>query len=132
MFLAVLDTLLAALHLGVVLGYLVLWIPRSTRRVHLWLVALTAVSWLGLGLFCGSIGYCFLTDWHWDVKRMRGQTHLPGSFIHYAVTRWLALDVRSNTTDLWTGVCFVVVAMASIILEIRDARRRRPLRSVRL
>jgi hypothetical protein len=63
---------------------------------------------------------------------MRGQTHLPGSFIHYAVTRWLALDVRSNTTDLWTGVCFVVVAMASIILEIRDARRRRPLRSVRL
>lgn len=125
MLLAVLDLLLAAIHLGVVLGVLVLWIPRSTRRLHFWLVVLTAISWLGLGLLYGSIGYCFLTDWHWDVKRMRGQTHLPGSFIHYVVTRWLKLPVSSTTTDRWTAMSFASVATLSIILEIRDVRRRR-------
>ena len=131
MVLAILDVLLAAIHLGVVVAVLVLWIPRSTRRVHFALVVLTAGSWLGIGLLYGNIGYCFLTDWHWDVKRLRGQTHLPASFIHYMVTRWLKLPVRSSTTDLWTALSFASVAVISIIAYVRDLRRRRTLSRAR-
>jgi hypothetical protein len=125
MVLAILDVLLTAVHLGVVVAVLVLWIPRSTRRVHFALVMITAGSWLGIGLLYGNIGYCFLTDWHWDVKRLRGQTHLPASFIHYMVARWLKLPVRATTTDLWTGLSFAFVAILSIILEVRELWRRR-------
>lgn len=76
---AALDLGLSVVHLAVVLGNLLLWIPRQTRRLHLWLVMATIFSWLGLGVWYGNLGYCFLPDWHWQLKRSLGETELPGS-----------------------------------------------------
>ena len=75
--LAALDWFLTAAHLVVVVGFLLLWIPRSTATLHGWLVVGTALSWLGLGAWKG-FGYCVLTDLQWRVKHARGITHLPG------------------------------------------------------
>lgn len=81
--LAALDYALAAIHVAFILSFLLLWIPRSTSRVHGYVVLVTALSWFGVGLFKG-FGYCVLTDLEWHVKRARGIRHIPGSFLKYA------------------------------------------------
>lgn len=122
------DVVLTLIHVGVVLCILLAWIPRSTRGFHLLLVGVTAVSWFGLGLFYG-LGYCFLSDWHWQVKRWRGQEDLPGSFIHYALTRWLGLSLSETSTDVLVGLAFGLVSCLSLALNLGDWRRRRRERS---
>jgi hypothetical protein len=105
------DWLLTIVHSAVVLGFLLLWIPRRTARLHRWLVLLTAISWLGFGLLHG-IGYCFLTDWQWRVKRTLGIAHLPPSFLHYAADRVTGTRVPRAWVD---GVAAVVFAAGCII-----------------
>src|SRR5260221_11843210 len=77
--LAALDWLLTALHALVLLAFVLLWIPRRTARLHGWLVALTALSWLGLGFYKG-FGYCILTDLHWRGEGARGGEGLSEAF----------------------------------------------------
>lgn len=103
----VLDGLLTVLHTAVVLGFVLLWIPRSARRLHRWLVALTALSWLGFGLFHG-IGYCFLTDWQWRVKRARGIVRLPSSFLQYAADHVAGRHVPGAWVDFAAASVFVL------------------------
>jgi hypothetical protein len=119
------DVALTVLHVAVVLAILFLWIPRRTRRWHLWLVLATALSWFALGLRYG-IGYCFLSDWHWQVKRWRGQTDLPNSFIHHALADWLRLPLTETSTEVLTGLVFAFVGVLSLMLNIGEWRRRRP------
>lgn len=121
--LVLLDGGLSVLHVTVVLGVLTLWIPKATRRLHLLLVGVTAVSWLGLGLIHG-VGYCFLTDWQWEVKRWRGEASLPRSFIHYALTRWFGLSLRATTSDVLTGVGFGLAACLSLVVNLAGWLRR--------
>jgi hypothetical protein len=104
--LAVADWFLTVVHAAVVLGFLFLWIPEATARLHRWLVLLTAASWLGLGMTHG-IGYCFLTDWQWRVKRARGVTHLPNSFLQYAVDHVTGAHVPGAWVDATAALVFV-------------------------
>jgi hypothetical protein len=104
--LALADWLLTVVHTAVVLGFVFLWIPRRTARIHRWLVLSTAVSWLGFGLFHG-IGYCFLTDWQWRVKRARGIAHLPPSFLHYAADHVTGTHVPRAWVDGVAALVFV-------------------------
>ena len=105
-----LDWLLIAVHAGVVLAFVFLWIPRRTARLHGWLVLLVAFSWIVIGYFKG-FGYCILTDLHWRVKRARGEWPLPGSFLKYAadhltgsnVPAWLINDVAGAVFCLGVG-----------------------------
>lgn len=124
-FWAAADWAFTLLHLAVVLGVALLWIPRCTRRAHLLLVGLTGASWLGLGALYGHIGYCFLTDWHWQVKRARGEGELPASFIQYMATNWLELPVAASTTDACTGLVFALAALAAIAQQIYPLTRDR-------
>jgi len=58
------------------------WAWHRVRRIHFTTISLTLMSWFGLGIFYGW-GYCPCTDWHWQVKRRLGETHLPYSYIKY-------------------------------------------------
>ncbi len=102
-----LDVLLESLHWGVIAINLLGWIPRRTRRLHWVMVNLTALSWLGLGAWYGW-GYCFLTDWHWEVKRRLGIDELPPSFIHYALDRW-GIPYHPAMVDGAVAIVFGVV-----------------------
>jgi hypothetical protein len=84
--LAFLDAFFFAFHSAFVVFNLLGWIWRATRRLHRWTMGLTLASWTLLGALLGW-GYCPLTDWHWDVKRARGHTDLPGDFLTYALER---------------------------------------------
>lgn len=114
--LALLDVALTVVHSAVVVANLVLWLPQKTRRLHLGVVGLTAASWFGLGAFYG-LGYCVLTDWHWQIKRARGLEPPSHSFIYY-LTSSAGVDLAPSTVHLLTAVVFGVVVCLSLVLNV--------------
>lgn len=115
------DWLLTVVHVAVVLGFMFLWIPRSTIRLHRWIVGLTAASWLVLGYFYGP-GYCFLTDLHWHVKRSLGVRYLPSSFIKYAGDYVTGTSLPPRIVDGVAGVVFLVGCVAAIWRYVEERR----------
>jgi len=97
------------------------WIFPRTRPWHLGLVALTLGSWLVLGLGFGyGLGYCFLTDWHWDIMRARGQTNLPGSYTELLAEFLTSTDIPLPLVSTWTAGVFAGVVGISILLNLWD------------
>ena len=99
------------------------WMFRRLRRWHLATIALTALSWLGLGLWYG-VGYCPLTDWHWQVRARLGY-HDPDSYMQLLIADVLRVNLSSRQADTLTGSLFAVVGGLSIILNLRDVLRER-------
>ncbi len=60
------------------------WLFAKTRRLHFYSMVLLLFSWGVLGIWKG-FGYCFLTDWHYQVLRALGESDLPRSYIAYLV-----------------------------------------------
>lgn len=119
--LQVLDSFMMALHLGVIAINLFAWWPRQTRRLHRVMLGLTLFSWLVCGAFYGW-GYCFLTDWHWRLKRAAGETSLPHSFPQY-VLRSLGLELPPLLIDSITASLLISVVLISA-WQIYCERRR--------
>jgi hypothetical protein len=111
-----LDILFLCLHVIIILFNLFGWIWIRTRKVHFWLMLATLFSWLVLGLKYG-LGYCFLTDWHWSVKRQLGETDLPASFVKYFLDKYTFFDISAATVDLVTGISFGIVVLISAYLH---------------
>lgn len=104
-----LDVFFLILHLGLVLFILTGWMWRRTRRWHLAAVLLTLASWFLLGLKYG-MGYCPLTDWHFQVLRKLGETNLPNSYISYIITRFTGMSVSQKPVDIiTTGAAFAAL-----------------------
>ena len=120
--LRVADGILTVVHLAVIFGFVFLWIPKSTIRIHRWIVILTATSWLVLGYKYG-FGYCFLTDLHWHVKRARGDTHLPGSFIKYAGDFITGKDLPARAVDAVAAGVFVFGVLAAVYRVVEQRRK---------
>jgi Protein of Unknown function (DUF2784) len=116
--LATLDWSLTVLHLLVVAGNLLLWIPRPTRRWHLGLLCATCISWFGLGLFYG-VGYCVLTDWHWAIKRARGVDVPSHSFVHHVLVDGLGVPLTPQNVDTLVAVSFACVVCLSVVLNVK-------------
>ena len=117
--LKVLDILLYSIHIAVIFANTFLWIWRKTRKIHLVIILATAFSWFVMGIWYGW-GYCFLTDWEWDIKRKLGETDLPNSFIHYWVNRSMGLNIPAETLDILTAVIFAAALILSLWLNWRD------------
>ncbi|MGE9744308.1 DUF2784 family protein [Bdellovibrio bacteriovorus] len=77
---------LHALHLGVMFSNLFLWWFRKTLWLAQITLAMTLISWVGLGYRYGW-GYCFLTEWQWQIKSKRGELSLPDSYIQYILQK---------------------------------------------
>lgn len=129
--LRLLDILLAFVHVLVVAATMTLWWPKRTRRWHLGLVGLVTSSWLILGPLRGrSLGYCFLTEWHWDIKRRLGETDLPSTFILWMFES-VGIDATAFARPLAGWVLGLCVGM-SIVLNGRDWWKRRLLSRARV
>ncbi len=101
-----------------------LWIWQRTRKVHLVVILATAFSWFVMGIWYGW-GYCFLTDWEWDIKRQLGENDLPNSFIHYLANNTLSLNISAEILDGLTLVVFIIAFFLSVILNIMDYKANR-------
>jgi hypothetical protein len=119
--LRVADVVVTALHVAVIVAFVTLWIPRRTVRLHRWLVAGVAASWLGLGPFKG-FGYCFLTDVGWRVKRALGERGLPASFVKYAVDGVTGLDVPPGWADAGAAAVFVAGILVASYRFVEERR----------
>ncbi|MCK4992787.1 MAG: DUF2784 family protein, partial [Bacteroidales bacterium] len=81
-----LDIFFTFFHTCLVIFNLFGWIWKKTRRLNLICLLLTAASWFILGIFYG-LGYCPLTDWHFNILRKLGHTDLPDSYLSFLFTR---------------------------------------------
>jgi hypothetical protein len=107
------------------------WIWRRTRPWQLLTVSLTALSWVGLGLFYGW-GYCPCTDWHWQVRARLGYVD-PPSYIQLLVAQLTGVQlgtIEANTLAVVTlaiaGVLGVIFASADRLHAPRDPDPARP------
>ncbi|MGI8891858.1 MAG: DUF2784 domain-containing protein [Bacteroidia bacterium] len=119
-----LDVFFVILHTAIILFNLFGWIWKKTRVANLILLLLTGLSWTVLGIFYG-FGYCPFTDWHWEVLDKMGKTGLPSSYVEYLLARLLGIDISSGTADALTGITYLVALVISIVLNIRDYRKRK-------
>lgn len=108
-------------HFVLILFNLFGWILPRFRKLHLISIALTAFSWLVLGAFYGW-GYCFLTDWHYQIRNDLGLVIDSPSYIHFLLLRMGVDFVSIGTTNSITAVVFVCLVVISIIVNIRSAR----------
>ncbi len=112
------DIFFTAFHSLLVLFILFGWIWKKTRRLNLICILLTAASWLGLGIFYG-LGYCPLTDWHFNILRRLGYSDLPNSYLSFLFTRLTGLQIDQNLVDAVTLWGLVIAMMMSIFLNFR-------------
>ena len=119
--LKLLDIFFLLTHLIVIFFNLLGWIWPRTRRVPLWVISITAFSWLAFGLRYG-IGYCFLTDWHWNIKRQLGESSLPNSFVKYFLDHFTPLSVSSQLVDQLTAIVFILIVLLTIYVNFIQVR----------
>lgn len=115
-----LNILFLAVHTGWILFVCLGWIWRRTRVWHLAAVALTALSWFGLGIWYGW-GFCLCTHWHWQVREQLGYQD-GSSYTQLLMAEITGIDVPSDVADGITVATFAVAALLSIALNIRDFR----------
>jgi|AntRauTorcE11898_2_1112593.scaffolds.fasta_scaffold26746_2 hypothetical protein len=114
-----LDYFFVVFHFSLIAFNLTGWIWQRIRRLHLYVISATILSWIGLGVFYG-LGYCPFTDWHWQVKRALGETSLPASYIKYYLDQifWFSWD--SFTVDIMVAVLGIGALLVSLFVNYRD------------
>lgn len=101
-------------HIGLILFNLFGWIGRKTAPFNLGTLLLTAASWILLAPFYG-LGYCPLTDWHYDILWQLGHFDLPRSYIAYLVESVSGYRPPADLTDFFTGLFFGLALLASVV-----------------
>jgi len=114
------DIFFVVFHSSLIIFNLFGWIWKKTRIWNLITLALTGASWLFIGLIIGMLGYCPLTDWHFNVLEKLGKTDLPNSYIKYLTDRITGLELNASLVDNITLYVFLAAFAASIFLNVRD------------
>jgi hypothetical protein len=120
----ILDIFFVFFHTGLILFNLFGWIWKKTRVYNLVTILATGASWLFLGLLVGTIGYCPLTDWHFNILGKLGKTGLPSSYIKYLADRLPGMEFNSYMIDNLTLYFYILALGFSIFLNIRDFKRK--------
>jgi len=116
----ILDIFFVVFHTSIILFNLFGWMWRKTRIYNLILLILTGASWLVLGLLVGTLGYCPLTDWHFNVLNNLGVSDLPSSYVKYLADRLTGLNFDSSVIDKVTLYAFLAALGLSLFLNIKD------------
>lgn len=106
-------------HLVIVFFLTLGWILPQTRRLHRWAVGITSFLWIGIGALVGRIGYCPVTDWHWQVKKLRGEKDLPPSYIDYSLQK-IGVHLPPERADQIVMVVFGLIVVLTIALWINE------------
>ena len=114
-------------HITLIFFNLFGWCFKSTRKWNLITLGLTALSWFGLGIFYGW-GYCFLTDWHWQVRHELGYAVTSNSYIHFLVTTVTPINISEHTVDIITSAAFVAAVVMSLLYNFYFQRSQKKVR----
>lgn len=116
------DIFFFVFHIGLIFFNLFGWIPKTFRKWNLITLTLTAFSWFVLGIFYG-LGYCFLTDWHWQVRETLGYSTESNSYIHFLIMELTGISIREDLVDMFTVIFFLAALALSIYVNLRDRKR---------
>jgi|SRR6056297_872411 len=116
------DLFFLIFHTVLTLFNLTGWLWKKTRKLNLVTLLLTGASWFILGLFYG-MGYCPLTEWHFQILHKLGESDLPYSYIDYLIERLTGADFSAQLVDTATGIGFFLALAISVTLNIRDWRK---------
>ena len=119
-----LDIFFIVFHSSLILFNLFGWIWSITRKFNLITLLLTGASWLILGLIVGRLGYCPLTDWHFNVLQKLGKTNFPDSYIKYLADRLTGLDFDPLLIDNITLYAFIAALVISLFMNIRSSNHK--------
>lgn len=120
--LEVLDTLFHVIHISFIIINTTFWMSKRTLRIAQVTLLATLTSWFGFGIFYG-FGYCFLTDWHWQIKEKLGETDLPLSYIKLVMDRTTGRDWNAEVIDKATMIILILSVTGCIIQTFRLRNR---------
>ncbi|RAJ12835.1 DUF2784 domain-containing protein [Arenibacter echinorum] len=112
-FLRIVNIFFFVFHSALIIFNLFGWLFARIRKINLITLLLTFGSWVLLGIWKGW-GYCFLTDWHYEVLKRLGQSNLPSSYIAFLVERitgWLPSVGLTNTMTLALAILALVCSL---------------------
>lgn len=115
------DIFFFVFHISLIIFNLFGWLFKSLRKWNLITLGLTAFSWFALGAFYG-LGYCFLTDWHWQIRDELGYPNPFYSYIHFLITTVFSVTASERLVDILTGSLFFAALVMSIATNLRDYR----------
>lgn len=119
--LELLDILFHIFHISIIVINTTFWLSLRTLRIAQVTLVLTAISWFGFGFFYG-FGYCFLTDWHWQIKEELGETNLPLSYIKLVLDRTTGMNWEPEVVDKWTFIVLIVSVLGCLIQTFRPRK----------
>ena len=108
-----------AFHTGLIIFNLFGWLHPRMRRLNLISLLVTFGSWFLLGLWKG-LGYCFLTDWHYQVLRSLGENNLPSSYIAFLVEKISGWLPSADLVDGLTVGLAVLALVCSLWVNLRN------------
>jgi hypothetical protein len=120
---AFLDRFFFVFHSFIIIFVLFGWIWKKTRVANLIVILLTAFSWFILGIWYG-FGYCFCTDWHYQVRTKLGYYDMPPSYVKFLIDTLLGTDVNPKLVDIFTLTFFFLALIVSIYVNIYQRLRR--------
>ncbi|MGE5106249.1 MAG: DUF2784 family protein [Sphingobacteriales bacterium] len=100
------------------------WGFAKTRKLNLITLLLTAFSWFVIGIWKG-IGFCYCTEWHWQVREQLGYTDQSRSYIHFLILKLTGANLEISLVETATVVVFAISLVMSVWLNVRDWRRKK-------
>ncbi|MEP0366966.1 MAG: DUF2784 domain-containing protein [Cyclobacteriaceae bacterium] len=117
-----LDYFLTYFHTALILFVLSGWAFPKTRRLHAGLLILILIAWFGIGLYKGVLGYCPLTDWHWDIKRSLGERGMSSSFVEYVVEKVSGVDFSRKLVDGFTLGGLIMACAMAVVMSVKSRK----------
>lgn len=118
------DIFFFVFHTAITLFNLFGWAYKKFRKLNLIALLLTGFSWGVLGIFYG-FGYCFLTDWHWQVREKLGYEITSHSYIQFFLDTVFGLNVSTSLVNAATLWLYIAALAISITLNIGDYRKKK-------
>lgn len=116
------DYFFMIFHSLLILFNLFAWLYKPLLKWHLAVLALTFASWSILGIWYG-LGYCPVTDWHFNILKALGVTDLPQSYISYLLQRLFDLHLADDVVVGLTLGCSLAALILSVYLNFFRKKR---------
>ena len=101
------------IHIFVIIVATFGWTLAKLHKLQIAVIFSILLSWIGGGLFFG-FGYCFLTDWHWQVRRRLGIVDDPHSYTKLIFDMISGEDTAPKLVDTLTVAGLLIGIMGCI------------------